>query len=295
MAFATHRSGVERELSLARSLVVPSAAHREGLLAGLSAAPGPERWHVLPPPPPEAASPARSNPRPLPGTGSPLLLGSWGHMSPHKGTDLLLEALRLVAERCSVELHLAGAPGDAAFEAELLSLAAGLAVHFHGPFEPEDLPAHPVTAVHALVYPSRAPESHGLVLDEARALGLPAVLPRLGAFPERAREDPEGCDGVLFHAPGDAADLARVLCRLADEEGLIARLGKGTRTFVASTGAGITEGAWARRLWELCAAAAEEGAPETVEPDWFDVPMAREGERLWDAALSRTPPEELAP
>ncbi|MDP6518822.1 MAG: glycosyltransferase [Planctomycetota bacterium] len=329
----------------------------------------PGRWHVLAPPvlpfdapggvmenAPAAApgyetadeagdaAAAAAGPRrialPVPGTPSageaagaqavPLVLGCWGQLAPHKGTDLLLAALDLVAESRPVELHLAGGC-EAQYLDELKLAASGLMVHFHGPFERADLPLHPVSAVHAFVCPSRAPESHGLVFDEALALGLPAVLPRSGAFPERAAagvpgDGPLATDaevgGVLFYSPGDARDLARVLERLAGEDGLLLRLraaaaeraralaevsvdgtgdgagggiggGSGGDSAGDSGGGSGGEHEWGRRLLDLCEAAVAEGAPQSPAADWFEEPMALELERQWDAALARTPPDEL--
>jgi glycosyltransferase involved in cell wall biosynthesis len=316
MAFAAHERELARELSLARVLITPSEAHRELLLRGRGVdlagadgtagprrarAGGPGRWQVLAPPAlplSRVGSPFERPAAPSPASGGaaarPLVLGCWGQLAPHKGTDLLLAAVSELAATQPVELHLAG-EAEEAFAAQLSRAARGLTVHFHGPFERDELPHHAVSAVHAFVCPSRAPESHGLVWDEARALGLPAVLPRGGAFPERAAGEESG---VLFYAPGDGADLARVLGRLGQEEHLLARLGEaaeaGARRLAAAGAAPeVPEVQWGRSLLELCARAVEEGAPPTKPPDWFEAPMAREGERTWDAALSRTPPEEL--
>ena len=54
----------------------------------------------------------------------------------------------------------------------------------------------------------RAYETFGLVVVEAQAHGVPAVVPRLGVFPGLL---PDGRGGQLF-SPGDVADLrAKVL------------------------------------------------------------------------------------
>jgi hypothetical protein len=77
-----------------------------------------------------------------------------------------------------------------------------------------------VSEVHAIVSGSLAPESYGLVLDEARELGLPALLPHAGAFVERGREG----EGVLFYASGDPDSLASAILRLVREEHLLDEL-----------------------------------------------------------------------
>lgn len=68
-----------------------------------------------------------------------------------------------------------------------------------------------------LVVPSTGPEPFGLVVIEAFAGGTPVLASGTGAFAEMVRD---GEDGLLFR-PGDADDLARVVCRAsADPSGL---------------------------------------------------------------------------
>ncbi|MGQ9765883.1 MAG: glycosyltransferase family 4 protein [Anaerolineae bacterium] len=62
-----------------------------------------------------------------------------------------------------------------------------------------------------LVVPSVWYENSPLVIQEAYAVGLPVVASRLGALAEKVED---GVTGRLF-APGDSADLARVLGELA--------------------------------------------------------------------------------
>jgi len=59
------------------------------------------------------------------------------------------------------------------------------------------------------VVPSLTPESYALVVDEARALGIPVIASRVGAL-TRIRD---GIDGRLFD-PGDVQGLHSILKEL---------------------------------------------------------------------------------
>ncbi|MEX1023448.1 MAG: glycosyltransferase [Planctomycetota bacterium] len=210
------RAALIGELTLARAVVAPTLAHARAVGRYLDLGADDVRLRVVPHgrdlTPRDLGAEQRTVLAP-PGAGRPLVLGSWGHLHPLKGPDLLVEAVRRAGP--GIELHLAGGEVLPEFADELRRAAAGLAVTVHGAFRLEELGRHPVTAVHAFVSGSRAHESWGLVVDEARALGLPQVLPARGAFPERLREGA----GATFYAPGDAEDLARVLIALRDEPG----------------------------------------------------------------------------
>ncbi|HSJ57488.1 MAG TPA: glycosyltransferase family 4 protein, partial [Anaerolineae bacterium] len=71
-----------------------------------------------------------------------------------------------------------------------------------------------------VVVPSVWYENSPVVIQEARAAGVPVVASGHGALVEKVRD---GVDGLLF-TPGDAADLRRTLRRLIDDPGLLARL-----------------------------------------------------------------------
>ncbi|MCE9593914.1 MAG: glycosyltransferase [Planctomycetes bacterium] len=147
-------------------------------------------------------------------------------------------------------------------------------VHFHGAYERSNLSRHPATNVHAWLTASRARESFGLVLDEARALGLALVAPEHGAFAERGR-----AGDVAFFAPGDAASLANTLERLATEPGLAASLGARSRELGR---AAESADAWCATLVEILEHAHERGAPQVPPEEWFAARMAQEFLDAWD-------------
>jgi glycosyltransferase involved in cell wall biosynthesis len=144
-----------------------------------------------------------------------------------------------------------------------------------------------VSEVHALVCGSLAPESYGLVLDEARELGLPALLPCAGAFVERAREG----EGVLFYASGDAGSLGCAILRLAKEEGLLEEL----RARIPRDAAPRSEEI-VRRTRELHLRARDAGPPEESalpREEWFATRLAQAELAHWDEALARSTPRAL--
>ncbi|MBK8977581.1 MAG: glycosyltransferase [Planctomycetes bacterium] len=85
---------------------------------------------------------------------------------------------------------------------ELRAPAAGLPVHFRGRYRFEDLVA---ADLELAVFPSRAFESHGSLLDEAFALAIAAITTAVGAFAER------GGAVVLRVPPADPTALAAAL------------------------------------------------------------------------------------
>jgi glycosyltransferase involved in cell wall biosynthesis len=154
---------------------------------------------------------------PAPDQIAPMRFAYWGGGGRHKGIDVLVRAFRRLHEARPgrAELHVLGDIESPAFAAELATLAAGLPVTFHGPFDAAQLHA---VAPHVGVFPSTCMETFGLVLDECFELGLPCVTSDLGALPERA-----GGAGLRTRA-GDDADLAAALQRFVDEPALWGQL-----------------------------------------------------------------------
>jgi glycogen(starch) synthase len=138
-----------------------------------------------------------------------LRLATWGHLAPAKGVHDLLEALHLLpVDRVSLAIF--GAATDESYGDQLRELARGLEVTFSGAYQSDDLAAA-ASAIDLAVFPSRAEETFGLVVAEARALGLPVVTSDRGALPEGV-----GAAGTTVPAasPEDLAQLLREL--LAD-------------------------------------------------------------------------------
>lgn len=198
------------EAAALRAALVPSEAvrarwERSGLFA-------PGRLELLPHPAPLPAS------RPAPPRARDdgrLVLATWGHLAPAKGLLDVLEALRLVRDE-RVSLLVLGEPVDAGHAEELLDAAEGLDVTFRGRYAAPDLPALRGEADLA-VFMSRAEETFGLVVAEARALGFPVVVSDRGALPERVGEA-----GAVLPA-ADPATLAHLLAALLKDPSPLAR------------------------------------------------------------------------
>jgi glycosyltransferase involved in cell wall biosynthesis len=274
---------VARELELARAVAVPSEGHARAVERFLGREPGSLGAVVVPPGRDLAL--ARREPLPPPAELGRLVLGAWGHLDPIKGADLVLEAVRAQDAPRSVEVRFAGGDVRPEFTARLRELAGGLDVAFHPSYDVDELDRHPVTAVHAMVSGTRAHESWGLVLDEAWRLGLPAIVPREGAFAERLA----GGGGLLYES-GDAASLAAALARLRAEPGLWSELRAGIpapEDVCPSIEASLD------RLVALYEDALRRGPPPPpADPSLVD--LVRERALVeWDRSLSRRSPAEL--
>ena len=154
----------------------------------------------------------------------PLRLAFIGGLSKHKGVHRLLQAWRLLAESPvegarPAELSIWGYSTDAVYHEALRKEAAGLGVHWRGPYERAELPAVMATA-DVVICPSTWVENYPIVIREAFAAGRPVVASDFGALPESVRD---GVDGLLF-GRDDADDLARVLRRLVAEPELVGEL-----------------------------------------------------------------------
>ncbi len=283
MEFAKREADLARELDLARSILVPTRAHAtslSGFVAGLEL----EKVRIAPPAAPPAALPAVDEAAAPP----PLVVLYFGALSELKGVDLLIEAAADERLRAAVELRLAGREERPGWLEQQAQRLPAVRMTYLGEYTPDQLfePAHPLSEAarqsHVFVTASRAPESFGLVLDEARALGLPAVLPRLGAFAERGVEG----QGVLFFEPGDAGSLAAVLAGLVAAPGELASLR-------ASVPAACHEVDLLEVHLQAYAEALEAGAPGAGEDDWYADRMALFAEGEWDRGLAGVDPGEL--
>lgn len=92
-------------------------------------------------------------------------------------------------------------------------------IRFAGALDPSHVGAA-LRGLDCLIVPSVWYENSPLVIQEAYALGVPVVASRLGALTEKVQE---GVTGRLF-APGDPADLARVLGELIAQPAQLAAL-----------------------------------------------------------------------
>lgn len=197
-------------------------------------------------------------------------IGYIGSLIPPKGAHVLIEAFNGL-EDPDLELHLHGiCPShheDANYGERLAGLVApGRKVHFHGKYDPEDVPSI-LRGLDLLVIPSIWWETFCLTLREGLLAGVPVVASDHGAL----REALDGeRDGLLFR-PGDARDLRRVVRKVLENEALRARLSQRRQAV-----RGMED--YAARMEELYARAGtlarERHGKIVVARPWFPAPRA---------------------
>ncbi len=208
-AFARHalhvRGAMLRgECRRAGRVLVLSDAQRDhlGAIAGF----GGVACDVLPLPRP--AVHARPAP-PDSDAGGPIRIVTWGGLDRGKGLATVVaacEGLR-TPERVVVEHY--GRVLDEALRAELSAAARRARLEFRGPYTAE---AHARFAgADVAVFVSNYEETHGFVVDEALALGLPVIVSDRGAPPSRV-----GDRGLVVPA-ADPPALCAVLQRCLDD------------------------------------------------------------------------------
>ena len=151
------------------------------------------------------------------GAGVGLHLGYLGSIAPAKGLHVLIEAFNSLPPDASLTIFgdLEVAPD---YVARLRRLARHPGVRLAGRVSPERV-GQALAAMDCLVVPSLWHETFCLVIQEANAVGVPAVASNLGALPERVRD---GINGRLFPA-GNIASLAAILEELARSPETLAR------------------------------------------------------------------------
>lgn len=241
-------------LSRARAVVTTSAWTRERLLERCQLPP--EQVHV--------ARPGADRVEKAPGTPGGGALLCVGAVVPHKGHDLLIDALRVIAWpawRCTVVGPL---DRDPSFVERLRrqSADAGLAdrICFPGPRVGAELHRQ-YQGADVLVLPSRV-ESYGMVVTEALAAGLPVIATAVGGVPEALGRTTDGLPGLLV-PPDDAVALGEALGTWLGDAGLRARLRRAARLRRSSL-----EGwdATARCVATVLAAAGDEPGPALSAP-----------------------------
>jgi glycosyltransferase involved in cell wall biosynthesis len=163
------------------------------------------------------------------------LLGVVAQLSPWKGQDTAIEALRLLCEQ-GVDAHLL-LIGSAKFVARatrfdneayvarlrMLVAEAGIEDRVSWLGEREDVPDL-MCALDVLLLPSWE-EPFGRALIEAMALGVPVVSTNVGGPPEILED---GREGYLI-APRDPGAWAAAIRRIADSESGAAEMGRAGR------------------------------------------------------------------
>jgi glycosyltransferase involved in cell wall biosynthesis len=148
------------------------------------------------------------------------------HVQPHKGHDVLVEALATLGDLPWSCVCVGSLDRDRVF-ASMVRRRAGHRVRFVGPRAGADLDAVYADA-DLLVQPSRR-EAYGMVVSEALARGIPVVATAVGGLPEALGRAPDGSVPGVVVPPGDAAALAVELREWLSEPTVRTRLRKSAR------------------------------------------------------------------
>jgi glycosyltransferase involved in cell wall biosynthesis len=146
-----------------------------------------------------------------------------GVVSPHKGQDVLVDALTELDPGLEWRCTIAGAASaDGEFADGLAERVenAGVSdrVRFTGPLERDRLDAA-YGGADLYVAPSRV-ESYGMAVAEALARGIPVIASRVGGVPQAVGAG----DGVILVSPGDVGALREALSRWMTDPALRVRL-----------------------------------------------------------------------
>jgi len=136
-----------------------------------------------------------------------------GVLGPHKGQDLLVEALAGLADR-NWHCVLAGSPDrhpdfTRQLQTRITSLGYGHRVRLSGVLTGAAL-SHAYATADLLVAPSRS-ETYGMTVTEALAHGLPVIAAAVGGLPEALGSTADGTRPGQLIPPGDPAALAAAL------------------------------------------------------------------------------------
>lgn len=154
--------------------------------------------------------------------GGPLRLAFIGTLLPHKGLDVLIDALTALP-RDDFGLTVFGeeVAGAEAWTRDLRRRTEARPVRWHGPFAPAELDGV-LGRTDVLVLPSRCDESWSRVVREARAAGLAVVASGVGGPADWLVD---GEDALLVE-PGSVGALGQALERLARDRALLERLSR---------------------------------------------------------------------
>jgi glycosyltransferase involved in cell wall biosynthesis len=212
----------ERDVLEAAAAVVTTSAWTRSRLGELYALPA-DRVHV--------AEPGVESAPLAPGSAAGDSLLCVAALTPHKGYDVLLDALAMATDlswQCTCagsvvrDAEFAGGVRQRARAGEL-----GDRVRFAGPLTGAELDSA-YAAADLLVLPSHA-ETYGMVVTEALARGLPVVATDVGGVTEALGCGDHGVRPGLLVPPGDPAALTAALRAWLEDAELRGRLRRAAR------------------------------------------------------------------
>lgn len=207
--FAEREAVMRNFLELCDEIQTPSRFLRDRLAEW--GVPGAKLRHV-----PYDLAGAPHRPWPDISTERPLTLGFIGHIAPHKGILLLLDAVaqlpEVVRDRLRLRIHGILHPNiDKAFRRNFVERVAALhdCVSYEGPYAREQLTTV-LAGLDGVVVPSLWWENAPMVIVEARRDGLPVITADVGGMAELGLKTDDGI-GFRF---GSATGLAQAISRV---------------------------------------------------------------------------------
>jgi len=147
-----------------------------------------------------------------------------GNLVAFKGLHLLIQAVAKIADPGVVLLVVGSGYSEAEYRRMVVDLKLGEHVVFAGS-QPDDLLPHYYNLGDVFVLPSTHSESYGLVILEAMATGLPAVV---SALPGPSQLIAEGENGLLFEV-GSVQELTTKLAMLLCDPARRRQMGQAAR------------------------------------------------------------------
>ena len=136
-------------------------------------------------------------------------IGYIGTLSIFKGVDVLLKAFSALKKDCTLHLYGKMLKKDEPALRSLIKENAGIALH--GEFDHRDL-LRVLSSLDMVVVPSVWEETHNIVVDEARAAGIPVIASAIGAIPDRIIDRKNG----FLVPPGDMNALKEKMAWVLD-------------------------------------------------------------------------------
>jgi glycosyltransferase involved in cell wall biosynthesis len=212
----------EGEVLAAASAVITTSAWTKARLLARYALPA-DRVHV--------ATPGVDPAPPAPGSDAGSELLCVAAVTPHKGHDVLAQALAKVADLTWSCVCVGALSRDPGFVDRLRRQLSGYGLtdrmRLVGPLTGDRLDAG-YAAADLLVLASRG-ETYGMVVTEALARGIPVLATAANGLPEALGRAPDGSAPGILVPPDDPAALARALGRWLREPELRRRLRRSAR------------------------------------------------------------------
>lgn len=152
-----------------------------------------------------------------------IVIGNIGGINPYKGTHVLIEALKLLADRSNWKALIYGRTVDT-YQARIERIFSDQRIVYKGPYRFEDIDSI-VDTIDIMVLPSTCNDTAPQTIFESLSGSVPVVASRIGGFPDFIRH---GENGLLFE-PGNSRDLAQELRKVLEDPSLIGAMEKHIR------------------------------------------------------------------